>query len=149
MDLLSMDRLGNSKKQQSNRNLHLVFEDYGNDIYIWLGCFDEVFSYHKYHTILSDIFFSYFNILVEIQVWVLHCLKPYKPYKTYYFRMTVQTLLIIYDFCEKLSVVTLANSKTPWRHYFPYKSMKSRIFIFKNNAEKMFTIAKCWQKKKN
>ena len=26
--------LGNSKKQQINRNLHLVFEDQGNDVFI-------------------------------------------------------------------------------------------------------------------
>ena len=41
--------LGNSTKQQSNRNLHLVFEDSGKNIIIWLGYFDKFFFFHQYH----------------------------------------------------------------------------------------------------
>ena len=82
-----------------------------------------------------NIFFPFFNILVDIQVWVLQCPLPYKPYKTYYFIMTAQILLIFYDFCQKLSVVSLENSKNPWRHHFHCKSMKSWNPIFKNNTQ--------------
>ena len=62
--------------------------------------------------------------------------------------MTIQMLVIFYDFCQKLSVVTLPNWKAQWRHHFHYKSMKSRNPIFTKNAEKMPTIAECWQKQK-
>ena len=76
-----------------------------------LVSFHKVFSFHQYHHLQQHHpFFSFFNILVDSQVFVLHWSQPFKHYKTCYFRMTVQMLLIFYDFCEKLSVVSLAES---------------------------------------
>ena len=50
--------------------------------------------------------------------------------------MTVQMLLVFYDFCQKLSIVSLANSKTPWRHHFHYKSMKCGILFLPKMLKK-------------
>ena len=55
-------------------------------------------------------------------------------------------LLIFYDFCQKFSSLTLANTPP---HHFHYKSMKSQNVVFTKSVEKMQRLAKCWYKQKS
>ena len=110
------------------------------------------FSLFTSITIFSNISILFFLFLTFQEIFTFECsidLNPTNPIKPttseWLFRCSRYSMTSVR---QKLSEVTLANSKTPWHHHFYYKSMKSRNPIFTKNPEKMPTIAKCWQKQK-